>query len=49
MKGNRDLLLTGGSPATLVERRKRFEEYLEQPVRGKGQASFGSCSGKNHE
>jgi hypothetical protein len=31
----RTALLTGGSPATPAEMRKRFEEYLDQLTRGK--------------
>ncbi len=31
----RDALLTGGSPATPAEMRKRFEEYLEKLTKGK--------------
>lgn len=31
----RDALLSGGSPATPVEMKKRFEEYLDQLTRGK--------------
>jgi uncharacterized protein DUF6079 len=31
----RDALLTGGSPATPAELRKRFEEYLDQLTKGK--------------
>jgi len=31
----RDALLAGGSPATPAEMRKRFEEYLDQLIKGK--------------
>ena len=31
----RDALLAGGSPATLVEMKKRFEEYLDGLTKGK--------------
>jgi len=31
----RDVLLAGGSPATPAEMRKRFEEYLDGPTKGK--------------
>jgi hypothetical protein len=31
----RDALLAGGSPATLGEMRKRFEEYLDGLTKGK--------------
>ena len=31
----RAALLTGGSPATPAEMRKRFEEYLDQLIKGK--------------
>jgi len=31
----RDALLSGGSPATTVEMKKRFEDYLDQLIKGK--------------
>ncbi len=42
-------LLSGGSPATPAEMKKRFEEYLYELTKGKEPARCASFWNRNHE
>ena len=41
MNDKRDALLAGGLPAISAEMKKRFDEYLDGPTRGKEPGNVG--------